>query len=87
MKDYGDAEADLKFKKTKVIGKDGKDGKNDDTYNYYGDYDLTTYFDENIDPSAQKKNLCLCYSLKKQAPIQDIILVIGQQIDLKSGIV
>jgi hypothetical protein len=35
--------------------------------------------------AAQKKNLCLCYSIKRQAPIADVILVIGQQVELKSG--
>jgi hypothetical protein len=65
VKEFGDPEADQKFKKTKALGKEGKDGKLDDTYNFYGDYDLTNYFEENIDPLAQKKNLCLCYSIKK----------------------
>lgn len=56
-------------------------------YNFYGDYDLTSYFEDmtNVDPSVQRKNLCLCISVKKQSPTQDVILVVGQQIDITTG--
>ena len=33
----------LKHKKTKKLGKNGN--KNEDMYNFYGNYDLTNYFD------------------------------------------
>lgn len=50
VKEFGDPEADTKFKKTKKLGKIG-DGS-DDMYNFYGDYDLTPYFEDpnTIDP-------------------------------------
>ena len=50
VKQFGDAEADQKFKKTKKLGKIG-DGS-DDMYNFYGDYDLTPFFEDpnTIDP-------------------------------------
>lgn len=68
MKEFADPQADQKYKKTKKIGKLG-DGS-DDMYNFYGDYDLTSYFEDmtNVDPSVQRKNLCLCISVKKQSP-------------------
>lgn len=44
MKEYGDPEADTKFKKTKLLGKNGKTEQ--DMYNFYGDYDLTSYFED-----------------------------------------
>ena len=52
-------------------------------YNFYGDYDLTSFFEDTSgqDPAQQKKNLCLCVSIKRQAPITDVTLVIGQQVD------
>ena len=62
----GDPKADTKFRKTKKIGKGeiGDDSaKEEDTYNFYGDYDLTSYF-ENTNEN-QNKNLCLCVSHKK----------------------
>ena len=64
VKEFGDAEADHKFKKTKKLGKTGD--SSDDMYNFYGDYDLTPFFEDpnSIDPN-QKKNLCLCISVKK----------------------
>jgi len=58
-------------------------------YNFYGDYDLTSYFEDTsgLDPTLQKKNLCLCVSIKRQAPIMDVTLVIGQQVDAAGQIV
>ena len=31
-------------------------------YNFYGDYDLTNYFEKqnDVESTPQKKNLCLC---------------------------
>jgi hypothetical protein len=54
VKEYGDPEADSKFKKTKQLGKEGKGGVKEDMYNFYGDYDLTSYFEDtsNLDPAA-----------------------------------
>ena len=78
VKVFGDPEAEKKIHKTKKLGKNGN--KNEDMYNFYGDYDLTSFF-EGSDPQdaqSQRKNLCLCVSTKKAAPIQDLILVIGQ---------
>ena len=42
----GDPFADKKFKKTKKIGKEDGDKKEEDQYNFYGDYDLTPYFEK-----------------------------------------
>ena len=59
---FGDPDAEKKFKKTKKLGKKDTPGADDDMYNFYGDYDLTSYFedDTNKDPNANQKNLCLC---------------------------
>lgn len=80
VKIFGDPDAEKKIHKTKKLGKNGN--RNDDMYNFYGDYDLTSYFEdqEPTDQQVQKKNLCLCVSTKRSAPVQDLILVIGQQI-------
>ena len=68
---------------TKCIGKKG----NEDTYNFYGNYDLSSYIEDmsKIDPSTQKKNLCICITKKRAAPIQDVCLCIGQKIDTRTG--
>ena len=83
VKEFGDVDADQKFKKTKRLGKQ----TGEDMYNFYGDYDLTGYFEDttNIDPATQKKNLCLCISTQKTMQVNDIILIIGQQIDATTG--
>ncbi len=44
MKTFGDPDAEKKFNKTKKLGKNGN--KNEDMYNFYGDYDLTNYFEK-----------------------------------------
>ena len=47
VKEFGDPDADTKFKKTKQLGKEREDGgKSDDMYNFYGDYDLTMFFED-----------------------------------------
>ena len=51
VKTFGDPDAEKKIHKTKKLGKNGN--KNDDMYNFYGDYDLTHYFEENQEPSDQ----------------------------------
>ena len=58
-------------------------------YNFYGDYDLTSFFEDTSgqDSALQKKNLCLCVSIKRQAPIMDVTLVIGQQVDASGQII
>ena len=52
---------------TKCIGKNG----HEDTYNFYGNYDLSSYLEDmsKIDPATQKKNLCLCTSKKRAPPL------------------
>lgn len=64
VKEFGDPLAETKYRKTKTVG---KNGSTDDMYNFYGDYDLTKYFEDtsNVDAATQKKNLCLCVSYKK----------------------
>jgi hypothetical protein len=44
VKVFGDTDADKKIHKTKKLGKNGN--RNDDMYNFYGDYDLTSYFED-----------------------------------------
>ena len=75
---FGDPDSN-KFQKTKKLGKQPEDN----IYNFYGDYDLTKYLEDvsELDMMAQKKNLCLCMSTKKQAPVQDVIIVQAQMID------
>ena len=41
MKEFGDPDADKKYKKTKKLGKKDAPGGDDDMYNFYGNYDLT----------------------------------------------
>lgn len=50
VKVFGDPKANEKFHKTKKLGRNGN--KNEDMYNFYGDYDLTDYFepDEGAEP-------------------------------------
>lgn len=80
VKVFGDPDAEKKIHKTKKLGKNGN--KKDDMYNFYGDYDLTSYFEDEQpqELDENRKNLCLCVSTKKAAPVQDLILVIGEQI-------
>jgi len=73
VKIYGDSEADQKFQRTKKLDKHGN--KNDDIYHYYGDYDLSPFFEEDRTGFNSKTNLCLCYSYQRGAPIQDITIV------------
>lgn len=49
IKQFGDPHADSKIKKTKQIG---AEGKRDDIFNFYGNYDLTSYFEDSADPSS-----------------------------------
>jgi len=67
VKIFGDIDADKKYKKTKKLGKKDTPGSDDDMYNFYGNYDLTSYLEDSpsLDPSASLKNLCLCQSTKK----------------------
>lgn len=54
VKMFGDPDADKKYKKTKKAGKKEPEGENtDDTYNFYGNYDMTPYLegDQLIDPN------------------------------------
>ena len=71
VKVFGDPDAEKKFKKTKKLGKKDAPGADDDMYNFYGDYDLTSYLEDvgQKDPNVNQKNLCLCQSSKKQAPV------------------
>lgn len=49
-------------------------------YNFYGDYDLTDYFEQKDNENEARKNLCLCFSTKKGQPVSEIALVIGKAI-------
>lgn len=42
VREFGDPNADKKFKKTKKLGKEN----DEDMYNFYGDYDLTNFFEK-----------------------------------------
>ena len=48
VKIFGSPDAETSHQMKKQIGKEG----NDDTYNFYGKYDLSTYFEDmsGIDP-------------------------------------
>jgi hypothetical protein len=88
VKEFGDPEADTKYKKTKKLAKKDAPGNDDDMYNFYGNYDLTSYLEDvsSLEVTANQKNLCLCQSTKKHAqPIQDVTLVIGDRINKFTG--
>jgi hypothetical protein len=61
VKEFGDPLADSRFKKTK-FGSEGNE-----TFNFYGDYDLSKYFEQpdSMDPIENPKILCLCVSVKR----------------------
>lgn len=46
VKVFGDPDADKKYKKTKKFGKKETPGGEDDMYNFYGNYDLTSYLED-----------------------------------------
>ena len=77
VKEFGDPDANEKYHKTKKLGKNGN--KAEDMYNFYGDYDLTQYFEPETAKDPAHKNLCLCQSTKKTMPIADVCLIVGQQ--------
>lgn len=64
VKVYGDPDADKKYKKTKKPAKKDAATPDDDMYSFYGNYDLTPFFEDvtQLDPRAPRKNLCLCIS-------------------------
>lgn len=82
IKVFGDIEADKKYKKVKKLSKQG----GDDQYFFTGEYDLTAYLEDVDDETlANCKNLCLCQRFKRGAPIQDLILVIGEKVNQATG--
>ena len=50
VKEFGATDADNKHRMTKCIGKNG----HEDTYNFYGNYDLSIYLEDmsKIDPAT-----------------------------------
>lgn len=84
VKVYGDPDAEKKYKKTKKPGKKDAPTPDDDMYSFYGDYDLTPYFEDvsQLDPRVARKNLCLCVSQSRNSfAVSDIHLVVGDIVD------